>query len=100
MDWTQTHLPEDSSPGRGLAGLAEGLARDWTTNALILLSLFTGVAGVIEAMPWRIIAPVVGVICALVAYRSIAKRWPVTMTWAALLVIFAVNLGLLMAMFT
>lgn len=89
----------DASTAGALAGLAEGFVRDWVTNGTILLSLITAVAGMTTAMPWIVVAPVVGAVGVVVGFLSIAKRWPVGRTWAALAVVLAADVALLVAMF-
>ena len=94
------HISEDASTGVALAGLAEGFVRDWVTNATILLSLVTAVAGVVTGeLPWVVLGPVVGVVGVVVGWRSIKKRWSVPVTWAALLAVLVVEVVLLVVMF-
>lgn len=94
------HISDGAGTGAALAGLAEGLVRDWVTNATILLSLVTAVAGVVTGdLPWVVVGPVVGVVGALVGWTSIDKRWSIPLTWTSLVAVLALEVVLLVVMF-
>lgn len=93
-------LPERGGTASAVAGLAEGLVRDWVTNGVILLSLIVVVAGLAtQELPWAVVGPVVGVVGALAGFVSIARRWPVRRTWLTLLAMLAADIVLLVVMF-
>lgn len=81
---------------RAAAGLVEGLLRDGATNTAVLLSVILFVAGLVDgAMPWLVVAPVVGVVGTVLSFVSIRRRWPAARTWAVVSSVLVVD-GLLL----
>lgn len=91
-------LPEGGGTGRAAAGLIEGLVRDWTTNGAVLLSLVVIAAGFIDGTsPWPAVGLVVGAVGAVLAFVTIARKWPPARTWLVVLTILAVDAAVLAA---